>query len=214
MIGVLILAGGRGQRMGGQDKGWCDYQQRPMITTVLAVLQTQMQSLTQPTVCVISANRNVQAYRRLGVAVVRDTHANFNGPLAGVEAALRWQKAHPAQPAIMRWITCPVDSMALPEDYLQRMAELPNHLFGYAQQGDSHYAHMSLPCSMSHMDETLDSLHTYVYGDAPNHQAWLKALPIAQRTGSIRGWLQQQNARAIHFTQPNAFLNINHLLGE
>ncbi|MCX8006157.1 MAG: NTP transferase domain-containing protein, partial [Burkholderiaceae bacterium] len=48
----LILAGGRGARLGGRDKGWVDYRGRPLIVQVLARFAPQVEAV------VISANRN------------------------------------------------------------------------------------------------------------------------------------------------------------
>jgi molybdopterin-guanine dinucleotide biosynthesis protein A len=78
----LILAGGRGQRMEGQDKGWVSFRGEPLVMRAL----NTMNPLTSSTL--ISANRNLEAYARLGHGVVQDARTGFDGPLAGIEAAL------------------------------------------------------------------------------------------------------------------------------
>ena len=78
----LILAGGRGQRMEGEDKGWVSFRGEPLVMRAL----NTMKPLTSSTL--ISANRNLEAYEKLGYGVVPDGRSGFNGPLAGVEAAL------------------------------------------------------------------------------------------------------------------------------
>ena len=81
-ISAVILAGGRGRRMGGADKGLVEYQQRPLVEWVLDAIRPQVSEV------LISANRNVDVYAQYGCRVVRDTLPDFPGPLAGVLAAM------------------------------------------------------------------------------------------------------------------------------
>ncbi|MHB2051182.1 molybdenum cofactor guanylyltransferase MobA [Pseudomonas sp. VEM90] len=80
---ILILAGGRGQRMGGRDKGLVDWQGEPLIAHVHRVVQPLSDDL------VISCNRNQAAYRAYADRLVGDAEADFPGPLAGVIAGLK-----------------------------------------------------------------------------------------------------------------------------
>ncbi len=80
---AVILAGGLGRRMGGQDKGLIPFQGRPMITELLRRLRSQVSAM------LISANRNAEIYMRLGrCAVVRDIIDDYAGPLAGIASAM------------------------------------------------------------------------------------------------------------------------------
>lgn len=79
---VLMLAGGRGQRMGGRDKGLIDWQGRPLIAHVHAVVRGLSDDL------IVSCNRNQQVYQRYAEQCVSDVEAGFPGPLAGVLAGL------------------------------------------------------------------------------------------------------------------------------
>jgi molybdopterin-guanine dinucleotide biosynthesis protein A len=63
----LILAGGQGSRMGGVDKGLQPLQGRPLVEHAIARLRPQVGSLA------ISANRNVDIYRRYGFPVWIDS---------------------------------------------------------------------------------------------------------------------------------------------
>ena len=78
----LILAGGRGSRMGGEDKGLVEFNGKPMVEHVLAALRPQVAEV------LINANRNEEAYRQTGCRVVPDAVAGFAGPLAGVSAGM------------------------------------------------------------------------------------------------------------------------------
>ncbi|UVJ41772.1 molybdenum cofactor guanylyltransferase MobA [Pseudomonas sp. LS1212] len=79
---ILLLAGGRGQRMGGQDKGLMLWQERPLIAHMHAVVRPLTDDL------IISCNRNLQRYRAYADHLVVDRQHGFPGPLAGVLAGL------------------------------------------------------------------------------------------------------------------------------
>lgn len=81
-ISGVVLAGGQGQRMGGQDKGWVPYQGVPMIERVLSRFQPQVDEL------IINANRSIDAYQALGVQVVSDIEGGFQGPMLGIATGL------------------------------------------------------------------------------------------------------------------------------
>lgn len=78
----VILAGGRGSRMGGKDKGLVLYHGKPLYQHVLARLQPQVGKIY------ISANRHLSIYQQSGLKVITDTLPDFPGPLAGMLTAL------------------------------------------------------------------------------------------------------------------------------
>lgn len=86
-VTALVLAGGRGSRMGGVDKGMQLLHGEPLALHVLRRVAPQAAAV------LISANRSLDDYARLGAAfgarVIADTRADFPGPLAGIAAALR-----------------------------------------------------------------------------------------------------------------------------
>lgn len=77
----LILAGGRGSRMGGVDKGLQSFNGIPLALHTL--LRLQMQSVGPLAQVMINANRNLAAYEAFGASVWPDVMDNFAGPLAG-----------------------------------------------------------------------------------------------------------------------------------
>ncbi|MEQ1593425.1 MAG: molybdenum cofactor guanylyltransferase MobA [Thiobacillaceae bacterium] len=105
---AVILAGGRGTRMVGADKGLIAYQHRPLVEWVLDALRPQVDDI------LISANRNLETYAGYGYRVVPDTLPDFPGPLAGVLAAMH--------AATTEWLlVVPCDTPHLPADLAQRL---------------------------------------------------------------------------------------------
>jgi molybdopterin molybdotransferase len=107
-ISGLLLAGGRGTRMGHVDKGLQPFGTTTMAAHVLARLAPQVGTLT------INANRNLDTYASFGVPVWPDETPGFAGPLAGLEAGLR----HCGTPYLL---TAPCDSPFLPTDLAARL---------------------------------------------------------------------------------------------
>lgn len=83
-VSAIILAGGRGARMGCRDKGLVEFDGRPLVAHVLAAIAPRVGRIA------INANRNTDAYARLGYPVVEDRIAGYPGPLAGIAAGLDW----------------------------------------------------------------------------------------------------------------------------
>ena len=106
----LILAGGRGSRMGGVDKGLQNHQGMSLAMHALLRLGGQVGSL------MINANRNLGAYESMGVPVWPDTLADYAGPLAGFLTGLE----HCETPYLD---TVPGDSPNFPDDLVQRLAQ-------------------------------------------------------------------------------------------
>jgi len=103
----LLLCGGRGSRLGGLDKGLIEWQGRPLFVNQLEKISGQVESV------IISANRNLEGYKKYVDCVVSDEIKGFQGPLAGVAAAL----PHVARNWI--WVV-PVDMPNLSQDFLSQ----------------------------------------------------------------------------------------------
>jgi molybdopterin-guanine dinucleotide biosynthesis protein A len=109
-IAAVILAGGRARRMEGADKGLAPLRGRPLIAWVLERVAPQVDEVF------ISANRNLEAYRRFGRPVLKDDTPDFQGPLAGIHRAMR----ETAAPLIL---SVPCDTPFLPTDLVARLAQ-------------------------------------------------------------------------------------------
>ncbi|MHC8345202.1 molybdenum cofactor guanylyltransferase MobA [Pseudomonas sp. RT6P73] len=80
---ILLLAGGRGQRMGGQDKGLLEWHGEPLI----AHLHRKTRALSDD--LIISCNRNLEKYAPYADQLVHDDEGDFPGPMAGIRAGLK-----------------------------------------------------------------------------------------------------------------------------
>ena len=112
----MVLAGGRGERMGGMDKGLQPFRGLPLVGHALERLRNQ--TLGHPGRLLVNANRHLDVYRQHGVEVVADSLDGFAGPLAGVLAGL--QQCQTSQEYLL---TVPCDSPLFPLDLLQRLAQ-------------------------------------------------------------------------------------------
>ncbi len=106
----VILAGGRGSRMGGADKGLQNFRGMPMAMFTLLRLAPQVAEL------MINANRNLAAYESFGVPVWPDSLADYAGPLAGFLTALERCETE-------YLVTVPCDTPLFPQDLVARLCE-------------------------------------------------------------------------------------------
>lgn len=108
-ISAVVLAGGRGTRMGGGDKGLQNHLGLPMALHGVLRLQRQVGSV------MVTANRNLSAYEAMGVAVWLDSVPDFAGPLAGLLTGLERCETP--------WLLAvPCDAPDFPEDLADRLA--------------------------------------------------------------------------------------------
>lgn len=107
-ITAVILAGGKATRMGGDDKGLINLNDKAMVEYVIDVLSPQVGSL------LINANRNPEKYAQYGYPVITDQLEGFHGPLAGIASAMQVAETD-------YLLITPCDSPFLPGDLAQRL---------------------------------------------------------------------------------------------
>jgi molybdopterin-guanine dinucleotide biosynthesis protein A len=122
-IAGVILAGGRGRRMGGADKALIPLRGRPLIAHAIARLSPQVTALA------ISANGDPARFAAFGLPVLAD--ADPRGPLSGVLAGLGWAAGHDAL------VTVAVDTPFFPADLVARLAAAGAPAMA-ASRGDLH----------------------------------------------------------------------------
>src|SRR5882724_2258376 len=106
----LVLAGGRGSRMGGVDKGLQPHLGQALAWHALRRLAPQVGPL------MVNANRNLEAYQALGARVFPDALADYPGPLAGMLAGLQ----HCTTPYMA---TVPCDTPNFPLNLVESLAD-------------------------------------------------------------------------------------------
>jgi molybdopterin-guanine dinucleotide biosynthesis protein A len=109
-ITAVILAGGGGRRMGGQDKGLIPLHGRPLIQHVLERLHPQCDAI------LINIARNSPSYMQFGYPLIEDSLPGGLGPLSGLLAALEQGQSDYI-------LSVPCDTPQLPSDLVARMLE-------------------------------------------------------------------------------------------
>jgi len=108
-ITAVVLAGGRGRRFSGRDKGLIEFKRCPIIEHVIQAIEPQVQAV------MINANRSESQYMRYGHPIIKDELSGFQGPLAGFSTAM-------AQASTSHILTLPCDGPFVSADYALRMA--------------------------------------------------------------------------------------------
>ena len=178
----VVLAGGRGARMGGLDKGLQLLQGVPLALHALDRLRPQV----GPTLVV--ANRNLPAYRAFGVPVASDELPDHAGPLAGFLAGL----THCATPWLL---TVPCDTPGFPGDLAVRMAA--------ALGGDdaAAAARIAMATDGRHPQPVFCLLHHSLREDLREF--------LRQGGRKVGAWAARHDAVRVPFERPGDFVNIN-----
>ena len=184
MVTGLILAGGRGTRMGSVDKGLQTFRGMPMALHVLHRLSDQVDDV------MINANQNLAAYEAFGVPVWPDAMTGFPGPLAGLQTGLM----HCETPYL---VTAPCDSPFLPSDLVARLAQALQAVhadvaIAVTGESDSLQPH---PVFCLAKTGLLQHLSDYLKQGGRKVDAWFSTLAVAR----------------VHFADEQAFRNINTL---
>lgn len=178
----LVLAGGRGTRMGGADKGLQNHRGLPLAMQALLRLQPQVGHL------LVNANRNLGAYEAFGAPVWPDPIEGYAGPLVGFLAGLE----HCETPWL---VTVPCDTPDFPTDLVERLArglEAADADIAYASTlEDGREQPHPVFCLMN--SALSESLVAFL------HQGGRK----------IDTWFAAHKAVAVRFDDPRAFFNAN-----
>ncbi|MCD2515582.1 molybdenum cofactor guanylyltransferase MobA [Massilia sp. G4R7] len=185
LITGLILAGGRGSRMGNVDKGLQPFRGTTMAQHVLERLAPQVDSI------IINANRNLEDWRAFGVPVWPDQTADFAGPLAGLQAGLR----HCTTPWLL---AAPCDSPFLPPDLAQRLAAAVE-----AEDADLAYAATQEPGMRAQAHPVFCLVKASRLPELSQY--------LLEGGRRVDGWYKDLKAVEVLFEDADAFRNINTL---
>ncbi|HHC74052.1 MAG TPA: molybdenum cofactor guanylyltransferase [Thiothrix sp.] len=183
----LILAGGLGRRMGGQDKGLVCYHGKPLIEHVLPSLRQQVDTI------IISANRNLATYQHYQYPVVSDRCDSFAGPLAGIEAGLTYCQTQ----QLSEWLFCvPCDALALAEPLVE-------HLWQALVQSQT-----NSPIAIAHDGQRVQPLYALLHLDClTDLSSYLQA-----EQHKVMQWMQSQQALIVDCSDyADTFYNLNAL---
>jgi molybdopterin-guanine dinucleotide biosynthesis protein A len=158
----LLLAGGRGSRMGGVDKGLQNFHGVPLALHTVLRLQPQVGEL------LVNANRNLGAYEAFGWPVWPDALPDFPGPLAGFLTGLERCETP--------WLaTVPCDTPLFPADLVERLAEAAERddaeiAMASAPEADGQLRTQPVFCLLRR--ELLDSLVRFTQAGGRKIDAW------------------------------------------
>jgi molybdopterin-guanine dinucleotide biosynthesis protein A len=180
----LVLAGGRGSRMGGVDKGLQNHHGMALALHALMRLQPQVGTT------MINANRNLGAYEAMGVPVWPDAMPDYPGPLAGLLTGLERCET----PFL---VSVPCDTPNFPTDLVARLSAA-------LVQADAEIAMAAAP-----EDGTLRTQPVFCLLKADLLGSLVHYLQGGQR--KIDRWTAQHRCVVVEFDDPEAFFNANTL---
>ena len=180
----LILAGGRGSRMGHVDKGLQPFRGAPMVMHAIMRLSPQVGTL------IINANQNIGPYEGFGYPVWPDQMGGFEGPLAGLQTGL----SHCDTDYL---VTAPCDSPFLPENLVAMLGDAlaandAELAVAVTEEGGKRQAHPVF-CLMK--ASVLPGLTAYLQEGGRKIDTWYRSLRFAE----------------VLFPDESAFRNINTL---
>ena len=180
----LILAGGRGSRMGGVDKGLQNHRGMPLAMHALLRLAPQVGGV------MVNANRNLGAYESMGVPVWPDVLPDYPGPLAGLLTGLERCET----PFL---VTVPCDTPHFPADLVARLARA-------LVDGDAEIA-----MAAAHEDGALRTQPVFCLLKAELLESLVSYMHSGQR--KIDRWTAQHRCVVVEFDDLAAFFNANTL---
>lgn len=175
----VILAGGRARRMHNQDKGLIQYRGRPLVCYAIDALAGAVSEI------IINANRHPDRYRALGRPVVPDLTAGFDGPLAGILAAMRHTEAEVL-------VVLPCDSPLILTEHIEKLlAARDEHDADIAAAHDGEHLH---PVFLALKTDLKNSLQEY----------------LSRGERKVGHWIGQHRLVLADFSAtPEIFANVN-----
>jgi molybdopterin-guanine dinucleotide biosynthesis protein A len=163
-VSCIILAGGRGKRAGGLDKGLLPYEikngkNKPLVEHVIDAVKNQVDDIA------ISANRNIEAYKSYSANVIGDATENYQGPLAGIAACLKHCKHE-----LVLVVAC--DMPNLPGNLVTRLlSEIQNHSISIATVDNHHQLALIIKSNLA------DSVQQHLDNNQLKLIQWVESVP-------------------------------------
>ena len=113
IIPCVILAGGKGRRMGGKEKALIDLLDRPLLSYILEKVSGKVAPIA------LNINSNVEKFEKFGYDIIQDPIKGHLGPLSGILASLCWAKEIKKD-----WVmTLPCDTPFLPKNLVKSLVK-------------------------------------------------------------------------------------------
>ena len=183
-VSCIILAGGRGKRAGGQDKGLLPYEKKTgenklLVEHVIGAVKNQVDDI------IISANRNIESYKRYSANAIGDATEDYQGPLAGIATCIKHCKHE-----LVLVVAC--DMPNLPSNLVTRLInKIQNNSICIATIDNHHQLALIIKGNM------LDSVQQQLNNNQLKLIQWVESVPYI----------------TVSFDDiPDAFVNLNHLL--
>ncbi len=179
-ITAIILAGGKGMRIGKQNKGLLDLNGETFVSHLLKKLAPQ--SATQ----ILSVNDDIPQYQQYSKTLVQDEAENYQGPLSGIISCKSQIKTSLV-------LTVPCDSPTIPTDLSERLL-------------NAHNEHTSTPLCVVHDGKRLQNL--FMLFDV-NLLKNMEEYFLNDRR-SVYSWIQQHAFQEVDFSdKADLFINVN-----
>ena len=116
IVPCVILAGGKGRRMGGKEKALVNLLDRPLISHILEKISGKAAPIG------LNVNTNLKEFKKFGYKLLEDPIKGQLGPLVGILASLNWAKK-----LDKKWVlTLPCDTPFLPKNLIEALIGAKN----------------------------------------------------------------------------------------
>jgi len=116
IIPCVILAGGKGRRMGGKEKALINLLDRPLVSYILEKISGKAAPIA------LNVNTNFEKFKNFGYEILEDPIKGHLGPLVGILASLNWAKN-----IDKKWVlTLPCDTPFLPLNLIESLVKVKN----------------------------------------------------------------------------------------
>lgn len=175
----VILAGGLARRMNNRDKGLINFKGQPLVSYAIAAMRRVVDQ------AIINANRNILEYQAFGLPVISDQTGSFDGPLAGILAAMMF-----AETGVLLVVPC--DSPLVKASHLQKLLAIrAENDADIAVAFDGERLH---PVFLAIKTTLRPSLEDYLLSGQRKIDLWLE---------------QHKTVKTDFSTEPDIFVNIN-----
>ena len=116
IIPCVIIAGGKGKRMGGKEKALINLLDRPLISYIIEKVSGKAAPIA------LNINNNFEKFKKFGYEILEDPIKGHLGPLVGILASLNW-----ARKLNQKWVlTLPCDTPFLPKNLVESLIKAKN----------------------------------------------------------------------------------------